>query len=77
MSKEYDYINPTHYQKNGKECIDVMIEKFGKEAVITFCELNAFKYNFRKGNKPGEDLEREENKIKWYLDKANELRNSI
>ena len=43
--------HPAHYQKDGKECIDVMVEDFGKEAVIAFCKLNAFKYRWRAGKR--------------------------
>lgn len=69
----YDYINPSHYKKNGKECIDVLIEKYGKDAIALWCRITADKYEFRKGDKPGENIEREEGKIKWYLNKAEEL----
>ena len=43
--------HPAHYQKNGKECIEVMEEKFGPKPVNWFCILNAFKYKWRDGNK--------------------------
>ena len=47
-----------------------MLEIFGVEAVKTFCLLNAFKYNYRTGNKNGlEDIK----KAKWYIDKYIEL----
>ena len=70
---EYDYINPSHYKKDGKECIDWLIEKYGKEAVALWCRITADKYEFRKGNKPNESIERENAKIEWYLNKAEEL----
>ena len=50
--------HPNHY--NGKyECIEVMRDVFGDEAVKTFCKLNAFKYLWRASKKNGdEDLEK-------------------
>lgn len=67
----YDAVNhPQHYCTGKYECIDVMIEIFGIEAVKTFCLLNAFKYNYRSGRKNGlEDIQ----KAKWYIDKYIEL----
>lgn len=67
----YDTVNHPHHYCTGKyECIDVMIEIFGVEAVKTFCLLNAFKYIYRHNNKNGlEDIK----KAKWYIDKYIEL----
>lgn len=66
-----DNVNhPSHYATGKYECIDVMLEIFGVEAVKTFCLLNAFKYNYRSGRKNGlEDIK----KAKWYIDKYIEL----
>lgn len=62
--------HPSHYATGKYECIDVMLEIFGVEAVKTFCLLNAFKYNYRSGRKNGlEDIQ----KAKWYLEKYIEL----
>lgn len=62
--------HPSHYATGKYECIDVMLEIFGVEAVKTFCLLNAFKYNYRSGRKDGlQDIE----KAKWYLEKYIEL----
>lgn len=65
-----DNVNhPSHYA--GKvECIDVMIETQGVEAVKNFCLCNAFKYLYRHNGKNGvEDIK----KAKWYIDKYLEL----
>lgn len=52
------------------ECIDVMLETQGIEAVKDFCMCNAFKYLYRWKNKNGvEDVK----KAKWYIDKFLEL----
>lgn len=66
-----DNVNhPSHYATGKYECINVMLEIFGVEAVKTFCLLNAFKYNYRSGRKNGlEDIK----KAKWYIDKYIEL----
>ena len=43
-----DMINhPPHYEVGKYEAIDVMQEIFGREAVMHFCECNAFKYIWR------------------------------
>ena len=72
MSEQLNH--PAHYQKNGKECIDVMIEKFGVRAVINFCECNQFKYEWRAGMKEGNSAELDRAKAAWYENKAKELR---
>ena len=62
--------HPAHYETGKYQCIDVMIEVFGVEAVTIFCRLNAFKYNWRSERKGGrEDIE----KAVWYLRKYLEL----
>lgn len=66
-----DNVNhPSHYETGNFECIDVMVETQGKEAVMDFCICNAFKYIYRHNNKNGvEDIK----KAKWYLEKYIEL----
>ena len=57
--------HPDHYKTGNYECIEVMKEIFGEDAVKDFCKLNAFKYLWRSDRKNGdEDLK----KAKWYLD---------
>jgi hypothetical protein len=68
-------INPSHYKGYSKETIEIMIAVYGAEAVATYCEINAFKYRMRLGKKVGESITDDLAKEKWYLDKANELRN--
>lgn len=74
--KPYEYANhPAHYNKPGqKECIEVMREIWGDDVIAQWCEITAFKYEYRMGSKPGEDIDREKAKIRWYKDKAKELR---
>lgn len=68
---ESDSVNhPSHYNQGKYECIDVMVETFGKEATKNFCLLNAFKYIWRTGEKNGaEDVK----KAIWYLEKHLDL----
>lgn len=71
MKKIKDNVNhPQHYETGKYECIDVMIETQGNEAVKDFCICNAFKYIYRHKNKNGvEDIK----KAIWYLKKFIEL----
>ena len=69
-----DEINhPDRYAGGKFECIDVMADVFGEEAVKHFCLLNAFKYIWRQEKKGGvEDVK----KAVWYLNKYIELSDS-
>ena len=66
-----DNVNhPTHYETGKFECIEVMVETQGVEAVQDFCICNAFKYLYRHRRKNGkEDIE----KARWYINKYLEL----
>jgi hypothetical protein len=71
----YEHVNhPSHYNTFGKEVIDMMIDIWGVENTIIFCEMNAFKYKMRMGDKPNQPLEQDLKKANWYLDKAKELK---
>lgn len=72
--EKYDYINPNHYKKGGKEVIDMMVDIWGEADVIKHCEMNAFKYRMRMGSKPNQPVEQELKKALWYENKAKELR---
>lgn len=62
--------HPSHYKGSKFECIDVMLDTFGKEELKSFCKLNAFKYLYRANKKNGvEDMK----KAEWYIKKYNEL----
>ena len=76
--QDYDYINPKHYvQDDGPQTWEHMVDKFGLEETAIFCKLNAYKYSDRRGKKPGESVDRENGKIKWYEDKAAELYSKV
>lgn len=55
--------HPAHYNSTNYECIDVMRDVFGDDAVKTWIKLNLFKYSWRADHKNGdEDIA----KIAWY-----------
>ena len=71
--KDEEINHPSRYAGGKFECIEVMADVFGKEAVKDFCLLNAFKYIWRQEKKGGiEDVK----KAVWYLDKYIELSDS-
>ena len=70
----YNFINPDHYKRGGKEVIEMMVDIWGAEAVATHCEITAFKYRMRLGLKPGQPIEQDYEKAFWYESKAKELR---
>ena len=62
--------HPDRYAGGKYECIKVMVDVFGADAVKHFCILNAFKYIWRAEKKNGiEDIK----KAVWYLNKYIEL----
>lgn len=68
--------HPLHYQGfevkgTNVECIDAMEGLKGWYNTAIFCELNAFKYNWRVGEK--DMIPQELGKIAWYGNKAKEL----
>ena len=70
-----DVVNhPSHYCTGKYECIEVMTEVFGKEAVQAFCRCNAFKYLYRSDRKNGiEDIK----KARWYINKFIDLEEEL
>lgn len=74
LPKINDNVNhPNHYKTGKYECLDVMMETQGKDAVLNFCLCNAFKYLYRNKNKNGlEDIE----KAIWYLNEYVKLSKS-
>ena len=64
--------HPKHYCRDGAmESIEEMLMVFGKEAVMHFCLLNAWKYRYRASDKNGaEDIQKSD----WYMAKYAELK---
>lgn len=70
-----DMVNhPQHYKKFQMEVIDMMERIWGPEAVIAHCEMCAFKYKMRAGEKDPSKTQEDLNKATWYLNKASELK---
>lgn len=71
IDSKNDIVNhPGHYETGKFECIEVMQEALGVDAVKDFCICNAFKYLYRHKRKNGlEDIK----KAKWYIDKYLDL----
>jgi hypothetical protein len=63
-----------HYKKQSIETFDMMLKVYGKDKLIHFCEINAFKYRMRAGYK--DSAEQDIQKAIWYENKANELKES-
>lgn len=77
--EEYDIVNkPKHYNSEVfPEAIDMMLQLFGKNDVLSFCKLNAFKYRMRCGLKNSDKIVEDIEKAMWYETKFKELnRNS-
>ena len=64
---------PPHYKGFPKQTWEMMIDIWGKENFITYCQINAFKYKMRAGDKPNEPAEKDLAKARWYLNKIKEL----
>lgn len=75
-SKKKEQVNhPAHYNIPGrKECIEEMIDKWGSELTAIWCEMTAYKYEYRAGLKDGNSKEQDTAKRDWYLHKAMEIR---
>jgi len=71
---KYNYVEPDHYQSFTIEVIDMMEAIWGRAATANYCELCAFKYKMRAGDKPKESMKNDMLKAKWYLNKMKELR---
>lgn len=72
---DYEYVNhPKHYNKEGrKECIVEMEEIFGRDALIKWCRMTAYKYRYRCGDKPDNSDIEDMQKAMFYLDYALKL----
>lgn len=76
MIEQPDLVNePPHYKQGRTEVFDQMLKLFGKEAVMNYCEINAFKYRMRAGYKS--NIEEDIKKAMWYDSKLKELMNEV
>ena len=67
--------HPNHYGagSDGLQCIEAMLQTFGKQATMDFCKLNSFKYIWRSDHKDKETQDME--KAKRYLEYWHVLNN--
>jgi len=72
--KEYEFVNqPTHYNIYDIPVIDMMEKIWGPDDTAKWCKMTAWKYRQRMGTKPGENIQKDLDKEKWYLDKYDEI----
>lgn len=71
-----DEIRPRYYfsKEHQKECIEEMRDVFGDIAVYYFCLCNAYKYNYRAGQKPYNSASTDLKKATWYLDYSHKIK---
>jgi hypothetical protein len=67
--------SPAHYNQYPIEVIDMMVRIWGRQKAIDFCIMNAFKYRMRLAHK--DDIQKDLAKEKWYLQKAEKLKQEI
>lgn len=69
--------HPSHYKKEGrKECIEEMIDLFGKEAVANWAICNWYKYEYRAGEKDNNSYIQDKSKAYWCYKKYKEINDS-
>lgn len=74
----YNFVNnPDHYMHYDMSTYEMMLKIWGKKETMIWCKLTAWKYRQRMGTKPGESVQRDLDKEKWYLDKYHELKNQL
>lgn len=65
--REENVYSPSHYtHATGAECIDIMIQLYGKQRVEEWAEITSFKYQWRNGSKVGNSSEQDKMKSIWY-----------
>ena len=69
--------HPNYYNKYPVETWDIMEFIYGTKALILYCKINALKYRLRAGLKPGNSIEKDFEKEKVYLDKAEEFKKKL
>lgn len=62
--------HPDHYKMHNKECIVEMLILFGLDNFITFCQMNAWKYRYRAGNKSNNSSDQDNAKADRYIEYA-------
>ena len=66
-----DSVNhPNHYKTHDKECIVEMFILFGVDSFVAFCQMNAWKYRYRAGNKANNTADQDNAKADRYIEYA-------
>lgn len=73
QNSKADAINPAHYKDGSMEVWQQMVQLYGLDKYLAFCELNAFKYRMRAGKKQGNSAQQDIEKALWYESKIKEL----
>lgn len=66
--------HPDHYKTHNRECIVEMLVLFGLDNFITFCQMNAWKYRYRAGNKANNSADQDNAKADRYIEYAQRAR---
>ena len=69
-------INPSHYTDGPVEVWEMMVDIWGLDKFITYCQINAFKYRMRAGKKEGNSVEQDIKKALWYEGKIKEIKSN-
>lgn len=76
QNNNYEHVDhPSHYNNYSVEVIEMMRCIYGAEATALWCEMTAFKYRMRLGNKPDNPVDQDLAKERWYLDMAKQIMN--
>lgn len=75
--EQYNYIKPKHYDLwDNTDALTIMKKALTAEEYVGFLKGNILKYQLRLGSKPGESIERDQEKINTYKQILKECRNS-
>ena len=66
--------HPSHYNNYDVEAIEMIRRIWGDAATALWCEITAFKYRMRLGEKPKNPIEQDLEKEKWYLNKYRDIK---
>lgn len=73
--EKYEMVNhPSHYNKYDIEALEMIGRIWGEAAAALWCQITAFKYRMRLGEKPENSIEQDLKKEEWYLKKYRELK---
>lgn len=64
----YEYVShPSHYNTYDVETVEMIDRIWGHFIASKWCEINAFKYRMRLGNKPDNSIDQDIKKEQTYL----------